>query len=262
MVAVRSAEAPPAVNDRAVAGRRQIPVPRSSAFEQFTFFTVFQPVVDLSDGEIVGYEALTRFADGSSPLRGLQAAQERNQHIDLDAAMLRAATVSARALPDGAWLALNVSAALLGRPRELELLLAGVPRRVVVEIADVPDDGLPALPEGVSIAIDDPGTGYESLARIERLAPGFLKLGRSAVTGVEAEAARKAFVRSLVDFARDRNCTVIAGGIETATQRDALLECGVTLGQGFYLGRPVPVDRALARTAPRGGTALVDGPGD
>jgi EAL domain-containing protein (putative c-di-GMP-specific phosphodiesterase class I)/cellulose synthase/poly-beta-1,6-N-acetylglucosamine synthase-like glycosyltransferase len=257
MVAVRSAEAPSAGNDRAAAGRRQIPVPRSSAFEQFTFFTVFQPVVDLAGGDIVGYEALTRFADGSSPLRGLQAAQEKNQHVDLDAAMLRAATVSARALPDGAWLALNVSAPLLDRPRELEILLSGVPRRVVVEIADVPDGGLPALPEGVSVAIDDPGTGYESLARVERLAPGFLKLDRSAVAGVEAEAARRAFVRSLVDFARDHDCTVIAAGIETAVQRDALLECGVTLGQGFYLGRPVPVDRTPAR----GARELVDGPG-
>ena len=253
MVAIRSAEALPAAaqgaTDRAGHGRRQIPVPRSSVFEQFTFFTVFQPVVDLASGDVVGYEALTRFADGSSPLRGLKAAQEHDQHIDLDAAMLRAATASARALPEGVWLALNVSAALLGRPRELELLLADIPRRVVVEIADVPDDGLPALPRGVAVAIDDPGTGYESLARIERLSPGFLKLGRGAVAGVEAEAARRAFVRSLVDFARDHDCTVIAAGVETAPQRDALLECGVTLGQGFYLGRPVPVDRTVDRGA-------------
>jgi EAL domain-containing protein (putative c-di-GMP-specific phosphodiesterase class I)/cellulose synthase/poly-beta-1,6-N-acetylglucosamine synthase-like glycosyltransferase len=247
-VAVRSTQA-------AVAGRPrrgpQSPLSPSSSFEEFTFFTVFQPISDLESGEVVGYEALTRFADGSSPERGLEAAQAQGVHIDLDAALIRAALASANALPDDTWLAVNVSSDLLRRPRELETLLAESSRPLVLEITEADRADLDHLPSGVRIAVDDAGAGYDTLARVESLQPGFLKLGRAALAGVEAEGARRASIRSLVEFAREHDCTVIAQGIESAQQRDALVECGVPLGQGFYLGRPVPVERALADAASR-----------
>ena len=93
--------------------------------------------------------------------------------------------------------------------------------------------------------------GYDTLARMESLKPAFLKLGRASLAGIETEGARRASIRSLVDFARQHGCTVIAEGLESAQQRDALVACGVPLGQGFYLGRPVPVERALADAASR-----------
>ncbi|WP_239075379.1 EAL domain-containing protein [Planosporangium flavigriseum] len=248
LVAVRSTQA--AAADRSRRGS-QTPLSRSSSFEEFTFFTVFQPIFELESGEVVGYEALTRFADGSSPQRGLEAAQAQGLHIDLDAALIRAAMASANALPDGTWLAVNVSSDLLRRPRELEPLLAESSRPLVLEITEADRADLDRLPSGVRIAVDDAGAGYDSLARVESLKPGFLKLGRAALAGVEAENARRASIRSLVEFAREHGCTVIAEGIESAQQRDALVECGVPLGQGFYLGRPVPVERALADAANR-----------
>jgi len=229
----------------------QAPLSPSSSFEEFTFFTVFQPIFELKSGEAVGYEALTRFADGTSPEVGLAAAQAQGLHIDLDAALIRAALASANALPDGTWLAVNVSSDLLRRPRELEPLLAESSRPLVLEIPEADRADLDHLPAGVRIAVDDAGAGYDTLARMESLKPGFLKLGRAALAGVEAEAARRASIRSLVEFAREHGCTVIAQGIESAQQQDALIECGVPLGQGFYLGRPVPVERALADAASR-----------
>jgi EAL domain-containing protein (putative c-di-GMP-specific phosphodiesterase class I) len=242
-VAVRSAPAP--------AAGRSGPLSRSSSFEEFTFFTVFQPIFELESGEAVGYEALTRFADGTRPERGLEAAQALGQHIDLDAALIRAALASANALPDGAWLAVNVSSDLLRRPRELEPLLAEATRPLILEVAEADRADLDHLPAGVRIAVDDAGAGYDTLARLAALTPAFLKLGRAALAGVEAEEARRASIRSLVEFAREHDCTVIAEGIESAQQRDALVDCGVPLGQGFYLGRPVPVERALADAASR-----------
>jgi EAL domain-containing protein (putative c-di-GMP-specific phosphodiesterase class I)/cellulose synthase/poly-beta-1,6-N-acetylglucosamine synthase-like glycosyltransferase len=229
----------------------QAPQSRSNSFEEFTFFTVFQPIFALESGQVVGYEALTRFADGTRPERGLAAAQAQGLHIDLDAALMRAAMASANALPEDTWLALNVSADLLRRPRELEPLLAESTRPLVLEITDADGTDLEHLPQGVRIAVDDAGAGYDTLARMEALKPGFLKLGRASLAGVEAEGARRASIRSLVEFAKEHNCTVIAEGIETARQRDALVACGVPLGQGFYLGRPVPVERALADAATR-----------
>jgi EAL domain-containing protein (putative c-di-GMP-specific phosphodiesterase class I) len=223
----------------------------SSSFEEFTFFTVFQPISDLESGAVVGYEALTRFADGSSPQSGLADAQAQGVHIDLDAALIRAAMASATALPEGTWLAVNVSAALLRRPRALAPLLAEATRPLVLEVSDADAADLADLPPGVRIAVDDAGAGYDSLARMETLKPAFLKLGRTALTGVETEGARRASIRSLVSFAQEHGCTVVAEGIESAAQRDALVACGVPLGQGFYLGRPVPVERALEGAASR-----------
>ncbi|GAA0579804.1 hypothetical protein GCM10010172_75950 [Paractinoplanes ferrugineus] len=216
----------------------------ASSFEEFTFFTVFQPIFDLESGEVVGYEALTRFADGSSPQGGLAEAAAHGMGIDLDAALVRAALASATALPQGTWLAVNVSAELLRRPRVLEPLLAEAGTRPLV--LDVSDADRPdfSLPDGVRLAIDDAGAGYDTLARLESVKPQFVKLGRAALAGVETEGARRAAIRSLVDFARDNDCTIIAEGIETAGQRDALVGCGVPLGQGFYLGRPAPAENA------------------
>ncbi|MCW2640876.1 MAG: putative cellulose synthase catalytic subunit 2 [Dactylosporangium sp.] len=248
LVAVRSTQTAAADRSRR---EPQTPPSRSSSFEEFTFFTVFQPIFELESGEVVGYEALTRFADGSSPQGGLEAAQAQGLHIDLDAALIRAAMASANALPEGTWLAVNVSSDLLRRPRELVPLLAESSRPLVLEITEADWTDLDHLPSGVRIAVDDAGAGYDSLARMESLKPAFLKLGRAALAGVEAENARRASIRSLVEFAREHGCTVIAEGIESAQQRDALVECGVPLGQGFYLGRPVPVERALADAASR-----------
>jgi EAL domain-containing protein (putative c-di-GMP-specific phosphodiesterase class I)/cellulose synthase/poly-beta-1,6-N-acetylglucosamine synthase-like glycosyltransferase len=243
LVAVRSAQAP--------AVGRSGSLGRSSSFEEFTFFTVFQPIFELESGQVVGYEALTRFADGTRPERGLAAAEAQGQHIDLDAALIRAALASASALPEGTWLAVNVSGDLLRRPRELEPLLAESTRPLVLDLADADRADIEDLPSGLRIAVDDAGAGYETLARMESLKPSFLKLGRATLAGVEKESARRASIRSLVEFAREHGCTVIAEGIESAQQRDALVKCGVPLGQGFYLGRPVPVERALADAATR-----------
>ncbi|GLY05520.1 MULTISPECIES: EAL domain-containing protein [Actinoplanes] len=224
---------------------RSTAVSGAGAFEEFTFFTVFQPIFELDSGEVVGYEALTRFADGSSPQVGLEAAQAQGRHIDLDAALVRAAMASAASLPDGTWLSINVSTDLLRR-RELGQLLAECNRPVILEITSAEPGDLAELPAGTRIAVDDAGAGYDSLARVESLKPAYLKVNSAALDGVETEEARRASIRSLVEFAREHDCTVIAEGIESSGQRDALAACGVPLGQGFYLGRPVPAERAVA----------------
>jgi EAL domain-containing protein (putative c-di-GMP-specific phosphodiesterase class I)/cellulose synthase/poly-beta-1,6-N-acetylglucosamine synthase-like glycosyltransferase len=216
------------------------------SFEEFSFFTVFQPIYNMIRGHVVGYEALTRFADGSSPREGLEAAAERGVHIALDAALIQAAIASSASLPNGTWLAVNASADLLRRPHELAPLLAESRRPLVLEIGDAAPAELAQLGGGVRIAVDDLGAGYETLALLESLRPAFLKLGLDSLAGVENETARQAAIRALVEFAEQYGCTVIAEGIETAAQRDALVACGVPFGQGFYLGKPVPVERVLA----------------
>jgi EAL domain-containing protein (putative c-di-GMP-specific phosphodiesterase class I)/cellulose synthase/poly-beta-1,6-N-acetylglucosamine synthase-like glycosyltransferase len=236
---------------RAESGDWKADRPRSSAsrahsFEEFSFFTVFQPIYDMVHGRVVGYEALTRFADGSNPREGLEAAAERGVHIALDAALIQASIAASASLPNGTWLSVNVSADLLRRPHELAPLLADTRRPLVVETGAAAPNEIARLGGNVRIAVDDLGAGYETLSLVESVRPAFLKLGLDSLTGVENETARQAAIRALVEFAEQHGCTVIAEGIETAAQRDALVACGVPFGQGFYLGKPVPVERVLA----------------
>ena len=219
---------------------------RAHLFEEFSFFTVFQPIYNMVKGHVAGYEALTRFADGSNPREALEAAAQRGVHIALDAALIQAAIASSASLPNGTWLSLNVSPELLERTHELTPLLAGARRPLVLEIGGATPAGLGRIGSEVRIAVSDLGAGYETLARIESVRPSFLKLGRDTLQGLENETARQAAIRALVEFADQHGCTVIAEGIETAAQRDALVACGVPFGQGFHLGKPVPVERVLA----------------
>jgi EAL domain-containing protein (putative c-di-GMP-specific phosphodiesterase class I) len=228
--------------------RRPAAASQSAVYDEYTFFTVFQPIVDLATDAPVGYEALTRFADGQSPLDTLAEANDAGVGAELDAAMAVAALASAHALPSGAWLAINVSFGLANQPERFAAIVADAPCPLVIEVGESVEmahllDGRLTTANGVMLAIDDAGAGYESLARIEQLRPSFMKLHREAVAGIELDTARQAFVRTLVEFADDHGCQIIAEGVETEAERDALRSAGVHLGQGYFVGRPVPIDR-------------------
>ncbi|MDO8362538.1 MAG: EAL domain-containing protein, partial [Actinomycetota bacterium] len=254
-VRVKAAPAPRPVADATAPSpsllhrRRQPPAaPASEVFEEYAFFTVFQPIIDLATGEPVGYEALTRFADGQSPLESLAEAHSAGIGVGLDAALAHAAVAAARALPDHVWLAVNVSASLAERGDLLRDIAIAAPCPLVIEIGEGVDGAallagpLADLPN-VTIAIDDAGAGYESLARIEAVRPAFMKLHRGAVDGLEHDSARQAFVRTLVAFSEVHRCAIIAEGVETEAERNALRDAGVHLGQGYFVGKPMPIDR-------------------
>ncbi|MGY1721436.1 glycosyltransferase family 2 protein [Blastococcus sp. SYSU DS0533] len=244
-------------------GRDDVPVPAPrpapagegddsavvAAFRDFIFFTVFQPIVDLATGEPVGYEALCRFADGRAPQDRLDAANDRGIGADLDGALLRASLTAAVSLPEGAWVSVNVSPALWASPRDLFSIVGRSACPVVLESgtsAGGSDVSSADLPVGVQIALEHPLVGYDSFRWVEERRPAFLKLGRETTAGIEHDAARRALLGALVPFAEERGCRVVASGVETAAERDALRESGVQLGQGFFLGLPAPA-RVLDR---------------
>ncbi|MEQ1701923.1 MAG: glycosyltransferase family 2 protein, partial [Ilumatobacteraceae bacterium] len=207
--------------------RRGTAAPQSSVYDEYTFFTVFQPIINLVTEEPVGYEALTRFADGLSPLDSLAEAEQAGIGVKLDEAMAHAALASANALPGDVWLAINLSSGLAAQGDALAKILRSAPCPLVLEVdesldADVLMNGPLSTLQGVRVAIDDAGAGYESLARIEKYRPAFLKLHRKAVQGLEADNARQTFVEMLVKFADERGCQIIAEGVETAAEQEAL----------------------------------------
>jgi PAS domain S-box-containing protein len=220
------------------------------------FLPVFQPVVDLASSSVVGYEALTRFTDGTVPDHVFAQAEEAGLGIELELATLASALDASESLPPGPWLALNISPPL-AVGRDLEALLHGRQRQMVVEITErtAIDDyvqvqaAMAALGENVRLAVDDAGAGFASLRHIVELRPQFVKLDMGLVRGIDRDPARQALVAGMVYYAGETGCALIAEGIETDAERRVLRRLGVTFGQGFLLGRPAESDAFAARYA-------------
>ncbi|HYD09598.1 MAG TPA: EAL domain-containing protein [Acidimicrobiales bacterium] len=222
---------------------------------------VFQPVVRLADGHVVGYEALARMPDASEqrpPNEWLAIADSVDLRVDLEMACW-AAIAEAGPPPDDALLFVNTSPVTL-LDRRLEALKPTLPERLVLELTEqdaVSDYELLRerlqswSNDGVRLAIDDTGAGYSSLQHVLQLSPDFLKLDRSIISNLDRERSRRALVWSLVAFAREVGSTVIAEGVERAEELAVLRDAGVHLAQGWLLGRPGPPWPASAMSARR-----------
>jgi EAL domain-containing protein (putative c-di-GMP-specific phosphodiesterase class I) len=165
-------------------------------------------------------------------------------------ATLQTALAAAEALPPSAWLNLNASPELIVAGEPLRSLLAGSSRRIVLEvtehaaIADYPAfrAAMDTFGPEVEFAVDDAGTGFASLRHIVELHPAFVKLDRSLMAGLESDDARQAMIVGLCHFAQVTGCRLIVEGIETDSELTVLRALTIELGQGYLLGRPLPVD--------------------
>jgi len=220
--------------------------------EEEAFAPVFQGIVNLETDAVVGYEALTRFGDGVGPDVRFREAAAIGIGSELETATLRAATSAARELPTSAWLTVNVSPALITEHDALQTIINDVGRPVVLEVtehAEIPDyaafrAAVASLGPATRLAVDDAGAGFASLRHILELRPAFIKLDRSLVTHLDSDEARQAMIVGLRHFARSTDSRLIAEGIETDAELNILRTLGVTLGQGYVLGRPAPASEA------------------
>ena len=207
---------------------------------------VYQPIVALATGEPVGYEALTRFADGTPPDQMIADAYSVGLGLELEIACIAAALVGAGALAPDRLLSLNASPHAILHSTELAALLRARASHIVIEItehAEIHDyeavrGAIAGFGPRVSLAVDDAGSGFASLRHIVELAPQFLKIDKSLVRHVDRDLMRQAMVAGLSQFAARAGCEVIAEGIEEPAELEMLRQLGVTLGQGFLLGRP------------------------
>lgn len=234
---------------REVAERTEVGQARESLrriIADAAFSPVFQPIVDLEGESIIGYEALTRFADGVAPEGRFAAAAAAGLGLELEIATLKASLAAAEDLPSSAFLTLNVSPALIMAGRPLQQVVKGAGRKVVLEVTehaaitdyDVFRAALTALPPRTDLAVDDAGAGFASLRHILELRPAYVKLDRSLIAGIESDEARQAMIVGLHHFARSVGCQIIAEGIETEPELAVLRSLDVSLGQGYLLGRP------------------------
>lgn len=240
------------------------------------FEVVFQPIHDVTTTKVMGVEALARFpcepyrpdlVFGRAALLGLE--------IELETLVIARTLSLVPQLPDDAFVAVNISPAAVLQTRWGELLTDVDPTRLVLEITEHDAvENYAALDEaletcrahGIRVAVDDVGAGVSSFSHVLELAPDFVKVDQSITRRIDIDDARRRLAQSIAELAAQIGATVIAEGVETQGELDAVCAAGVPWAQGFYLGRPRshtegfadsgvaadPIDQSFAALDPRG----------
>jgi EAL domain-containing protein (putative c-di-GMP-specific phosphodiesterase class I) len=219
--------------------------------------TVFQPVVDLQNGGLLGFEALSRGPAGTSqhsPINLFEAAAQTDLVFELDRHCRRRALRTARELPAPHRLFVNVVPASMYDPDFRGAALIRLldefglsPERIVLEVSEqyaIENYALfvEALQNftqmGFSIAVDDIGAGYSGLEKIAHLNPRYLKFDIQLVRDIDHSHVKSEMARALKTFADKMDSKIIAEGIERPGEQQACVDLGIDYGQGYLLGRP------------------------
>ncbi|CAN5848286.1 EAL domain-containing protein [soil metagenome] len=234
----------------------------------------FQPIVELSTGQVVGFEALARWLHPErgllTPDQFLPLAEETGLIGDVGAAVLRDSLSqfarwrdSAMSFADAA-LSVNVGTRQIVDPGFLRLLRETLTETGIeadslwLEItesallADVKASTV-ALRRlrnlGLHLAVDDFGTGFSSLTYLKRFPVEAIKIDRSFVRGLGIDAEDSTIVEAVVNLGHSLNLSVVAEGVETPLQLGRLRELGCDRGQGYLFGRPRPAGIVEAERA-------------
>jgi diguanylate cyclase (GGDEF)-like protein len=246
--------------------RMQLEGQLRKAVEAGEFKIWYQPIVDLKTLKPMGAEALVRWAHPErglvSPGEFITLCEECGLIVPLGEWILRTVCTQARAWEDAGLgpvrMSVNLSARQLRhdgivdtvrtilketglKPRYLTLELtesmlmepAGVVGRTIRELADL----------GVSLAIDDFGTGYSSLSYLKNFPVSTLKIDRSFINNITSDPGDAAITTAIIALAGAMGLDVVAEGVETAAQSDLLRAKGCHRGQGYFYGKPLPIER-------------------
>ena len=231
----------------------------------------YQPIVTLVDGQVLGHEALVRWAHPTRGLLGpdefITIAEETGLIVPLRTFVLREACRQAELFRtrNPAWsrltMSVNLSGGQLGQ-HDLTAIVASalhdsglkagylqleMTESVLMDDAAATITILKSLKGlGVRLGVDDFGTGYSSLAYLRRFPVDVLKIDRSFVDGLGKDLEDSAVVAAIISLADTLGFTTIAEGVETRLQRDCLIALGCSRAQGYFFARPVPAPEAEA----------------
>ena len=247
----------------AVSDRRELITDLRGAVANGEMELYFQPQYSLQDDQVSGFEALVRW---NHPTRGLVSpadfiplAEDTGLILPLGEWVLKEACRIAAGWPDHLRIAVNLS------PRQLRghafgpvlinaLVATGLRAdRLELEVTESvlltdSDEVLDALHQakalGVKVSMDDFGTGYSSLSYLRRFPFDKIKIDQSFVRSMAYSDDSISIVKAVIELARNLDMTTTAEGVETRQLLDMLTEIGCTDAQGYFLGRPMPVDKA------------------
>ncbi|WP_112808743.1 putative bifunctional diguanylate cyclase/phosphodiesterase [Ensifer sp.] len=217
----------------------------------------FQPIVDLRNDAVVGFEALARWCDADlgyvSPAVFVPLAEERGFIESLAETLLRKAAHAALSWPKELFLSFNLSSAQLMDPATSTRLLTIInqigldPRRLELEITEtaVMADAETAQKivtelraAGVRVSLDDFGTGQSSLGRLRDFSFDKVKIDRAFVSRISADRASEHIIKAIVSMCEGLELEVVAEGIEDFSEALKLKALGCGMGQGYFYGKP------------------------
>jgi diguanylate cyclase (GGDEF)-like protein/PAS domain S-box-containing protein len=240
----------------------------------------YQPVVSLASGRITGVEALVRWRrDGRlvGPSEFVPIAEDTGLIVPIGAWVMRTASRQVaqwQQLPghQDLTLAVNVSARQIEHPHFTPLvsevlngsslrrgtLWLEITESLLLDDLNTATEHLERLARmGARLALDDFGTGYSSLSYLRRFPVESVKLDRSFVAGIGADAEDSAIVTAVIELARALGKRCVAEGIETEQQYALLRDLGCDFGQGYLMSRPVPAEELRELLVPTTAAAHV-----
>ncbi|WP_229839247.1 putative bifunctional diguanylate cyclase/phosphodiesterase [Sphingomonas glacialis] len=229
----------------------------------------YQPVVDAGSGRLTGFEALVRWTHPElgpiSPVKFIPLAEDARLIAPIGEWVLRSACAEAAKWPGDARVAVNVSPEQLHNPGFVAVVASalansGLPaRRLELEVTESvfmrDDTGAVKVLErildlGVRLSLDDFGTGYSSLGYLSRTRFSTIKIDRSFVISASKKVPEAiAIIRAVVALAQSLGMATTAEGVETEDEHLMVQELGCTKVQGYYFGRPLPVEEARVLAA-------------
>ena len=228
----------------------------AKVIEQRSVRAVFQPIVELATGRVIGYEGLVRptahpFVDAGSLFA---AAEGSGRTAELDYVCLETVAAAAVSIPADRYVAINLSPRTLEAPEFNALALCrrlarlGLPsQRIVLELTEREEiedlarlrRGLEACRAlGVRVAADDVGAGNAGLRLLSLVPFDVVKIDLSLVQDAVTHETSAEILATLRDLATRRGAVVVAEGLETQQQLKLVLAAGIDAGQGYLLGRP------------------------
>ncbi|THF76108.1 EAL domain-containing protein [Cohnella fermenti] len=241
------------LSSQVLAARRQL----EQILEDCDISVLAQPIMNLKNGDVFGWEILTRGPAGSifhRPDELFKFASQTKQLSRLEFMVVKFALeeVSIRRIREPVFL--NVTAVTLNHPLFLSHVLECLgrhpglaPDQIIFEITErheVEDfeSMLQVLNEfrghGFRFAVDDMGAGYSSLQWIGEMAPELIKIDRSVIQFVDRMSVKESLLKAIVTAAVEMSCEVVAEGVEREEEADVLFRLNVGMGQGYYFARP------------------------
>ncbi len=224
----------------------------------------FQPIVDITTGCVIGFEALARWTDKElgfvPPDVFIPLAEERGFVALLSDSLLKQAATAALSWQDELFLSFNLSSMQLMDPTTADSVLNIInsvglpPERLELEITETAIMGDPEMAfeiveklraEGVRLSLDDFGTGQSSLGRLRDFNFDKVKIDRSFISSIEDDRPSEHIIRAIIAMCAGLDLKVIAEGIEDDGQEKMLLELGCQSGQGYLYSKAMDTHTTL-----------------